>query len=353
VLDGKDDLTDNEEGGDLEDLNRILATALGERLFTRDDFDLGSGAWPDVAALRDKCLCVLSGDGASRMAYRWSFGSTPAIAANADGDIVLVYRSSTEDINYWTGKLDAEANAVHWVRKFTYSLSNLGLSDPAIAVTDGGWVVSIHRFSRPNLPDRLESRVGRIQDGETEGRINWFSSEIIGVGTAPSIQTAGDEVVEIHTASDGQRRQQVRGRLNRQTRRVEWGKVRATQVETFAKDVATWQTHRIKCTRDPAGWIGSTFDDGALTPARFRQLAFVELQKGEDATVMRDALFFAADAKAKAAIKHARDDGLVARAWSFENGDQTSPWAENMPATDTPAERWYRDYMVGPDVMSF
>jgi hypothetical protein len=353
VLDCKDDLTDGQQGGDLEDLNRILAATFANKLFTRDEYDRNGGVWPDVRTLRDRCLCVLSGHGGSRMAYRWSFGSAPAVASNAEGNIALVYCSSSGDINCWTGKADAAATGVHWVRKFTYSVSNLGLSDPAIGVTDGGWVVSVHHFSRPNLPDRLESRVGRIQDDvNNEGRIKWFSDEIIGVGLSPSIRIVGDEVVEIHTTSDGKRRQQLKGTLNRRSRKVEWEKARATQAQAFAKDETPWQTHRIKCAIDPAGWIGCMIDGGALAPTRFQQLAFVELQKGEDATTMRDALFFAADAKARAAIKQARDQGLVARAWGFENGDQTAPWVENMPATDAPAEPWYQDYMVGPDVAS-
>src|SRR5206468_1626689 len=104
VFDLKDDLTDNDDGGDLEDLNRTLMTAFGQRLFTRDEYDQRAGEWPDVAALRDRLLCVLSGDGSSRAAYRWAFGSAPAIGANADGDVVLLYRSTIGDLNCWSGK---------------------------------------------------------------------------------------------------------------------------------------------------------------------------------------------------------------------------------------------------------
>jgi hypothetical protein len=348
VLDSKDDLTDNDDGGDLEDFNEILLAAFGQKLFTRDEYDQGAGAWPDVDALRDRILCVLSGNGSSRAAYRWAFGTHPAIGANADGQVVLLNPSTIGDVNCWSGKADAAAGVVRWKRKFSYGLSNLGLSEAAVAVTDGGWVVTVHRFSRPNLPDRLESRVGRIQDDPgNEGRITWFSSQIMASGISPSIQIAGDEVIEIHATSDGQGRQQVRGRLNRQSKKVEWQKARATQSPLFERDTADWQGHRIRCGADPGGWLGTAFDADALRPVRFRQVVFVELQKGEDPAAMRDALFFAADAKNEAAIAQARNQGFVARAWGFEDGDQTKPWIENMPATDTPGDPWYQMYMQG------
>ena len=68
--------------------------------------------WPDLAALRNRVLCVLSGDGSSRLAYRWAFGSAPAIGANADGDIVLLHPSTIGDLNCWSGKADGSAIAV-------------------------------------------------------------------------------------------------------------------------------------------------------------------------------------------------------------------------------------------------
>jgi hypothetical protein len=351
VLDAKDDLTDNEGGGDLEDFNRILVAACGDRLFTRAEYDARGAGWPDVAELRDRLIFVLSGNGSVRTSYRWAFGSAPAITVSPEGHVVLLYSSPIGDVNCWTGTLDAGAGNVAWVRKSIYGLENLGLREPAVAVTDGGWIVSAHRFSRPQMPDRLESWVGRIQEDEgNDGRIKWFSAEIIGAGVAPTLQIAGDDVVEIHTRMDGQGRQRVRGTLNRQTRKVEWQKAKATQAEPFPRDNAEFDGRRIRGAVDAEGWIGCRLDAGPLMPVRFRQVAFVERQRGEDPAMMKDALFFAADAKHKAAITEARNQGLVARAWGFENGDQTVPWVENVPATDTPSEPWYRDYVQGAEV---
>jgi hypothetical protein len=294
---------------------------------------------------------LISGNGSARASYRWAFGHAPAIAANDEGDVVALYTTPIGDVNCWTGTLDVAGGTVRWTRKSNYGLDNLGLSEPAVAVTDGGWIVSVHRFSRPQMPDRLESWVGRLQDDEgNDGRIRWFSAEIIGSGVAPTLQVNGDEVVEIHMRSDGQGRQRVRGTLNRQTRKVEWQKARPTQAEPFSRDAALSAGHIVRCAVGPEGWIGCRLDAGPLLPVRFRQIAFVERQRGEDPAVMRDALFFAADAKHKPAIADARAQGLVARAWGFENGDQTAPWVENMPATDTPSEAWYQAYLQDGDV---
>jgi hypothetical protein len=103
---------------------------------------------------------------------------------------------------------------------------------------------------------------------------------------------------------------------------------------------------------DAAGVIRSGFGQD-LWPVRFRQLAFVEEQKGDDRGVIRDALFFAADAKDEAAVAEARSRGLVARAWGYEESDRPtppSPPPENMPATDTPQAAWYQAFMTGPEV---
>ena len=357
VLDIKDDLTDNDVGGDLEDLNQTLEGVFGPRLFTRDQYD-GDAAWPDLEDLRGRCLFVLSGDGGTRASYRWAFGSTPAIAINAGGDVVLAYRSTAGDLNCWTGRAEAGGAGLAWRRKATYGFSGLGRFEPVIAINDDRWIVAVDRFKAPpGFPDpSLECRVGRLQDS---GRITWFSADTLTAGMTPSLEFEGDDVTEIHFMSDGQRRQQVRGKLNRQKRKIEWQAARATQAPPFPRETVAWQSQRLRCAVDAAGWIGCAFDEGALQPARFRQLAFIEVQKGESPDAFIDALFFAAPANERAAIGEARSRGLVARGWGFDAGNLPSPpnppsppdpLAENLPATDGPAAPGYQTYMSGPDV---
>jgi hypothetical protein len=350
VLDSKDDLTDNENGGDLDDLNETLEGALGPKLFTRDDYD-AQQLWPGLDGLQDRLLCVLSGAGATRAAYRWAFGSAPALAVNADGTIVLVYRSTAGDLNCWTGTLKGAPPGAAWRRKVTYGLGDLGLSQPAVALNDDGWLVAVDRFKPAGFQGPLlESRLGRIREDQ---RIQWFASEVFAQGSAPSLQIDGDEVREIHTTWDGEKRQQVLGSINRQRRKIEWRKPRPTQAEPFPRNVADWQGERIRCGVASGGVIGWGAGSRALEPVRFRQVLFVEEQKGDDPDSIRDALFYAADAKDQAAVASGRNRGLVGRAWGFEEADQTQPPTppqENMPATDSPQAPWFRRYMTGPDV---
>jgi hypothetical protein len=103
VLDLKSDLTDNETAGDLEDLNARLEEAFGDSLYTRDEFDV-TGAWPDTADLRNRVICVLSGNSNNRASYRYCTGAQPALAMQDDGAVVVAYRSSAGDMRYWSGR---------------------------------------------------------------------------------------------------------------------------------------------------------------------------------------------------------------------------------------------------------
>jgi len=345
VLDAKDDLTDNTDG-DIEDLNRLLDSLFGSRLFTRDEFDR-HGAWLDVDAMRGRILCVLSGNGATRGAYRWAFGTVPALGANANGDVVLAYRSTSGDLNCWTGHVAEGASAVSWLRKGTLAMSDIDLSEPAIAINDEGWVVAVFRFGpRPGSHGLLlESRLGRLQD---DGRISWFKTQILAAGTTPSVRLKGDDIELIHATEDGAGRQLVTGTIDHTGRKIRWQKPKKTVRALFQGDRVEGATRQLHVSSDQLGAIGCAIDGGVLMPVRFRQVAFVERQNSEDPRIFRDALFFAAGAANRAELAKARSSGLVARAWGFTEHDRPgSPGQplENFPATDTPHEAWYLTYV--------
>lgn len=351
VLDAKDGLTDNDEGGDLEDLSWTLLRALGQKLFTREDFDANRG-WPDLAAMRNRILCVLSGDGKSRLSYRWAYGAVPSIAVNGDDQVALAYCSTDAgDLRVWTGRFDAAAGSVGWLRRLTYSPEDPPAASPAIGITDGGWIVLCYRYAVPGFADQLASHVGRFQDeANADGRIAWFGRrQPFAAGSAPSLEITGDDIVEMHTAPSG-RRERVLGTLDRAKKKIKWQKPKGTTAKAFPINVAARPAGDLTAGADANGWIGTGFNGGPLQPVRFRQVLFVEVQGGEDPAPFRDALFFAANAKDQAQIAAARATGMTARAWAFENGDQTNPWVENMPSTNTPSDQWYRGYVQGPDV---
>lgn len=345
TLDAKDDLTDNDEG-DLEDLNRTLESAFGPKLFTREERD-EDGAWPETEDLRGRILCVLSGDGSTRASYRWTQGSEPAIAANGRGDVVLAYRSSAGDLVCWTGTTRGLGVGIEWRRKAAYAIAAQPLRQPAIALDGDGWVVEAHSFGPPMGFEGplIEGTQGRLQD---DGRIEWYSPEVFAAGSRPRISLAGDEVEVTTTMWDGQRMQRTRGLVERRKHKVKWRSPRPATPPLPPPDAVG----DLRCEADAEGVIRAGVG-GDLRPVRFRQLAFVEEQKGDDRCVIRDALFFAAGAKNQAAVAEARARGLVTRAWGYEEVDlpvDPTPGAENMPATDTPRAAWYADYMAGPGV---
>lgn len=360
VLDIKSDFTDNDEGGDLEDLNQRLEDAFGAKLFTRADYD-ALLAWPELSALRGRFLVVLSGDGGTRVSYRAAYGGPPAMAVNTAGDVVLAYRSEGGDLRCWSGQATAAADRVVWYRKATYAANPYTVSEPALAINDDRWVASVYRVGpQPGQPGPalLESRLGRMQDdanGVVNRRIQWFRSpQELGAGRNPSLQIDGDEVRLVHETADGQGRREVRGTISRQKQSITWRKGRDSALPLFPRDRAAWQGRALQALVNQAGRILFRVD-APQTAVGFRQVAFVERQKGDDTAQIGDALFYAADAGSRADIEEARNARLPSRAWWFKEANKTdppSPPQENAAATDTPFAQWYEDYMNGRQVVS-
>ena len=344
VLDAKDDLTDNVDA-DLEELNRRLEAIFGPRLYTREEHETQS-AWPDVNELRGRVLCVLSGNGGSRAAYRWSMGSTPSVGANEKGDVVIAYRSTSGEINYWAGAVEEGTSAVKWLRKSTLAVTDIDLAEPAIKINEDGWVVAVYRFGpRPEMHGlMLASRVGHMKDG----RINWGKAQVIGDGMTPSLSIDGDSVELIYRNADGKGRQLVTGVIDRTKRSVKWKKAKDTQRALFPRDVAEWDDRAVRVDVDALGAIGCSLDGGPSLPLRFRQILFVERQAGEDPKLFRDASFFGAGAANRRDLAEARKLGLVCRAWGFAEFDRPADATdlENFPATDTPLIGWYQTYVT-------
>lgn len=346
ILDAKDDLTDNPVA-DLEVLNRLLESTFGSRLFTREEFER-HGSWPDVADMRGKILCVLSGNGGSRAAYRWSMGSGAAVGGNANGDVVLAYRSTAGDINMWAGRVAEGADAVEWLRKGTLAVSDVDMAEPAIQINDDGWAVAVYRFGPRTGPQKhglmLASKVGLLKDG----RIKWGKAQVLADGVLPSLSLDGEDVELIFQNADGAGRQLMTGVIDTAKREVKWKKAKATQRKLLVRDTTKAGSHKVVAEADALGAICCSVDGGATLPARFRQVLFVERQKDEDPKIFRDAPFFGAGAANLADVAAARKEGLVARAWGFaelHRPDASATHRENFPATDTPLLAWYQTYI--------
>lgn len=342
VLDAKDPLTDNPDGGDLADLNATLERAFKTQLFRREHF---SGKWPDWTDLKNKFLCVLSGPMKNRRCYRWDFGEAPAIGVNAAGDVVMAFAEDSGDLSCWSGSADAANKAVAWKRRHTYASSNKALSEPAVAVSDDGWVVCVHQFFVEPIPNGLRYQLGRLR---ADGRIEWLEEDGYALGTSPTLKVDGTKVTEIHTQSDTGARLKMLGTIDAAKKRIVWESPKQTQQKPFPTDRAKWQGSTIRCgTHRTARWIGCGFGRKPLAPARHAQLAFVEMQDANEADTLLDPLFFAASGDSSDAIGKARKAGLVARGWGFSKANAQDPASpkENFAATDKPFEQWYLDYM--------
>jgi len=351
VLDLKSDLTDNEGAGDLEDLNARVEEAFGDSLFTRDDFDV-TGAWPDTAELRNRVICVLSGNSNNRASYRFCTGERPALAMQDDGAVVVAYRSNAGDMRYWSGKARLPrgdgSGRIDWIHKGTYAWSPHTVSEPCVAAMGDGWFVSVYRIGPApgkSSPSNLHCTIGELGDG---GRVFWRDSHEVGPGVLPSLEVLGaNKLRVVYTTPSGKTLRAREGTLDRKKGRVDWGDPVASDGPAFARDASTWKGHEIRVRTNSAGLVLCAFD-GVQRAIGYRQLLFVELQSDEDRTELLDPVFYGASASNRDAIARARALGLVARAWWFKQNDRAlppGPEQENFAATDFPFAPWYEPYM--------
>jgi hypothetical protein len=352
VLDLKSDLTDNEGPGDLEDLNARVEEAFGDSLFTRDHFDL-TGAWPDTADLRNRVICVLSGNSNNRASYRYCTGERPALAMQDDGTVVVAYRSTAGDMRYWSGQArlprGAAAGRIDWIHKGTYAWSPHTVSEPSVTALGDGWFVSVYRIGPApgrTSPSTLHCTIGELGDG---GRVFWRDSHEVGSGVQPSLETLGANTVRLVYSTPSGKSLRVReGTVDRKKGRVAWGEPQDSEDAAFARDAVTWKGHEIRCRTNDLGVVLCSFD-GVQRAIGYRQLMFVELQSEEDKAELLDPVFYGASASNRGAIARARTLGMVARAWWFKQNDRAlppGPDQENFAATDFPFSPWYEPYMT-------
>jgi len=331
--------------------DQTLEKAFGEMLFTRDDYDAAGGR-PQGRDLRNKVVCVLSGDSNTRVSYRYSFGEKPAIAANPAGNVVIACRSRAGDMRYWSGNARARAKRVEWTRKGTYAFSADTVSEPALALTDDGFVVSVHRIGpRPGMagPATLECRVGEMQG---DGRISWGEASTFADGLEPSVaMTSANKLQEIHRTVSGKSLRLQAGTLDRAKRRIDWSRSRTSPGPQLPRDTVSWNGHELRTLTNASGMVLCAFD-GEQAALQYRQVAFVELQSEESTAEFVDPVFYGASASSRALIARQRKLGLAARGWWFKKKNRTSPPSppqENLAATDQPfdpADPWYAAYMA-------
>ena len=348
LLDVKDPLTDNRSfaAGNLGRLNAELVGHI-PRLFTAEH--LAAAAWPSVDALRDRVIVVLSGDAGNRRAYVHDRGHNPAVAVDRAGRIVEVHDSGGGDLWYWTGEL-ISATEVRWHRHGWYDTGRL----PAVALNSAGRVVEVHQAPSG---DRLWYRVGRLTaDYELEwtargGRSFPDEDE----GRSPSVRFVDPDatrVREIHQSPSTGNHWYWNGTVA--GRAITWTRDDGGQTNDpmFVKSQDSAGGRAIRVKTGSNGAFGSDtllFSAGSTRSQRIRypQLAFVEVQRGDDELAQEGAWFFAAPAGDSGARNWAqgwRRGGKLVRLWQFNAAHFGTDPPPSYPATDHPDADWYVKY---------
>lgn len=348
LLDVKDPLTDNRSfaAGNLGRLNAEIVEHV-PRLFTAEE--LAAAPWPSVDALRDRVIVVLSGDARNRRAYVRDPGRNPAVAVDSAGRIVEVHDSGDGDLWWWTGEF-ISATEVRWHRHARYDTGRL----PAVAMNSAGRVVEVHQAPSG---DRLWYRVGSLT---ADYELEWTASGGRSFpdedeGRNPSVRFVGataTRVREIHQSPSTGEHWYWNGTVS--GRAIAWTRDDGGQTPDplfdKARDSAGGRAISVK-TGSNGAFGGDTllFSAGSTRSQRirYRQLAFVEVQRGDDDLAQEGAWFFAAfagDGGARNWAQGWRRGGKLVRLWQFNAAHFGTDPPPSYPATDHPGADWYVDY---------
>jgi hypothetical protein len=353
ALDLKDRLTDNRSyaQGNLARLNDALLAAF-DRLYTAEE--LGNAAWPTITALRGRIVVVLSGDEETRLAYVRDTGHNPAVAMNAAGHVVEVHDSGGGELWYWTGEFVAPGR-VRWARHGRYDTGER----PAVALNDAGLIVEVHEDPDPG-DTHLWYRMGQLT---ADLEVEWFSQQgrsfpNADEGVTPSVRfvdRASDRVREVHASDQTGLHWYWNGRPGATRGAMLWTRDDEGRTDDPLFDKARDSAGRrdISVRTGSHGAFGSDtllYQSGgrAARRIRYRQLAFVEAQRGGAGALEQEgAWFFAASARTAESRQWAqgwRRGGKIVRLWEFDEARFATDPPPSFPATDHPQAGWYRDY---------
>ncbi|WP_221321544.1 hypothetical protein [Actinoplanes sp. L3-i22] len=328
LLDLKDDVTGRTSyaNGNFVSMNAELGDVFGDRLVRSQDTAAQLGP---VAALRGRVLTVLSGNATARVGYKQDNGSNPAVAVNGRGQVVEVHDNGSGVLWYWTGVYQSDGSLT-WRRHGRYDTGKA----PAVALNNDGTVVEVHQAPSGNA---LWSRVGRLDDA---GEITWSASAKYDTGVLPTIAFTdpdGTAIREIHRSQSSTQNWDWKGTAGATS--ITWGAHATTSDARFPTTTATSGGRSVTVT---GGTLSAATDRVAAAPIRLPQLAFVEYQAGDSATLKSGSLFWAATASNKSFVLSGRAAGVSVRGWDFDSAGLATVPLANFPATNTPDAAWYR-----------
>jgi hypothetical protein len=345
ALDLKDDLTDNPSyaAGNLAALNDTLSEELGSTLFPADLQLSGDGTapWPTIDAMRGRIVVVFSGHEGTRAAYRSDRGSNPAVAVNNLGQVVEVNDDGSGSLWYWTGTRQADGT-IFWGRHGRY---DSGL-DPAIALNDAGRVIEVHKSQ---TRDQIWYHVGQLG---SDGEITWGPSVSLEAGVEPSVRfssPSGDAFVERHRKSSGGALREWTGSINASGTSVQSSLLTNTTNARFAESTQTATGGTVTVSQGTDRMLRYATDGGVGGRIAYRQLAFVELQKGNASNLQNDQLRFVASAAGDNWAPSQRGPRILVRQWQISSASQAVSPPSQFQATDTPFANWYLTLTAAAD----
>lgn len=310
------------EDGNLSRFNSLIATTFGPALLTESDVVDG---WPTVEDLRGRILVVLSGDTASRLAYRRTPGTNPAVAGNALQKAIVAHESGGASW-VWSGSFFGMAR---------YEITTG--TDPTVALSDDGTVVLVTVDS-----GALQIRTGNLQNDVItwDGPAMPFADP--GAAQNPSVRFSDPTTLrEIHETPTGELRTWD-GTWDATARTITWvaGAAAATRF-----DETTSGTLTVASVDTPPYGPIVMFNGTRL---RLAQWMFSESQfSGPVEFESDDVLFYAADAFGPADVQWAvekRNAGGIVRLWKFDLPTVMPDPPPTFPATDLPERDFYVDY---------
>jgi hypothetical protein len=287
-------------------------------------------------------LVVLFGDLRTRDLYLRDPGRNPAVALNHGGQVIEVHDSGPGDLWYWTGRMDPFGQ-VTWLRHGRYDTGQT----PAVAINDQGLIVEVHQSESATTLWYHAGYLGFDSD------IYLSESQRYDNGVGPTVQFVdlnGLELIERHRSQSTGLGWTWDGTFDAGGPSVAWRGNRRTSEPLFEKTIGeaggTWVSVGLGTDGDSLRYQSYHLPDG---PIRYRQLAFVECQKGDESSLpCGDLQFLAASAgssgdRAWGAAR--RLEGKLVRLWDFDDvGDATDP-PVSFPATNQPVADWYYDYL--------
>jgi len=356
LLDSKDSLTDNKSfaQGNLAFLNHRVLSVLGEQNIYPPE-QLG-GSWPMVAGLLGKTMVVISGDFDTRTGYLHDSGHNPAVAMNDQGHVVEVHDSGKGKLWYWTGEYLADGT-VRWHRHGEYDNG----TTPAAAMNNAGWIVEVHKSENKDAlwytdfyPLWIEVSWYTVGKLGPDFEIEWSKAQQYDEGIKPTIRFTGldgNQLYEIHQSENESQNWYWKAQLDPGTQTVSWGEHEKTSEPVFDRHKSLSGKGGITVYSGDNGSFDNVLqyvsDQGGQGRIRYRQLLFVEAQKGDDKELVEEGLHFYATKASKddetrkwAELQMAQ--GKTVRLWNFGMG--STDLVVTYPATDYPYLDWYIDY---------